>query len=179
MRRFLPAVLCMASVCAAPAYCQTDGIPPLQVPAGAVVTFYSQTRLNPNAGNALDELPKGTVLKIRMLERIDSTVDPDGLEFRGVLLTPLLSGNELIVRADAEVHGLLVLLRSRNHPQGFRYELLVTSITEKGKSYELTASLRPSFEDVATLRNQRSGKETSANDKESPSHIAKSPTSKN
>lgn len=158
MRRFLPVVLCTLSVCAAPAYCQADAIQPLQLPAGAVVTFYSQTRLNPDSGNALDELPKGTALRVRMLERIDSTVDPDGFEFRGVLLTPLQSGNTLLVRPDAEVHGLFVLLRSRNHPQGFRYELLITSITENGKSYELTASLRPSFVDAAAPQNQRSGK---------------------
>jgi hypothetical protein len=54
---------------------------------------------------------------------------------------------EVIVRSEAEVRGLLVLLRSRSHPDGFRYELLVTGITDRGKSYDLTASLNPSFLD--------------------------------
>jgi hypothetical protein len=45
------------------------------------------------------------------------------------------------------VRGLLVLLRSKNHPDGFRYELLLTQITDGAKSYPLTASLNSSFFD--------------------------------
>jgi hypothetical protein len=41
-----------------------------------------------------------------------------------------------------------VLLRSRNHPEGFRYELLVTSLTDHEKTYDVTASLNPSFFDA-------------------------------
>jgi hypothetical protein len=55
----------------------------------------------------------------------------------------------VIIRSEAEVRVLLVLLRSRNHPEGFRYELLVTRLTDRGKSYDLTASLNPSFLDPA------------------------------
>ena len=40
-----------------------------------------------------------------------------------------------------------MLLGSRNHPDGFRYELLITSFDVNEKSYELTASLNPSFFD--------------------------------
>jgi hypothetical protein len=148
MRGFLPVVLCAMGVCAGSAYGQATEIPPLHATAGTVLTFYSQTRLKPADGNALDGLPKGTEVKVKLLESIDSRVGRDGLEFRGVLNAPLTSGNEVIVHADAEVHGLLVLLRSRNHPDGFRYELLITSITENGKTYDLTAALSPSFFDA-------------------------------
>lgn len=147
MRGFLLVVLCTMSVCAASANGQSAGIAPIRADAEAVLTFYSQTRLNPGARNILDALPKGTELKIKLLESIDSEVDHDGLEFRGVLIAPLSAGNEVIVHADAEVRGLLVLLRSGKHPEGFRYELLITSITENGKTYQLTASLAPSFLD--------------------------------
>jgi hypothetical protein len=95
----------------------------------------------------LDALPKGTVLEVRILDSIDSDYDRDGTEFRGTLVTPLVSEGEVIVHSEAEVRGLLVLLRSRSHPDGFRYELLVTGLTDRGKSYDLTASLNPSFLD--------------------------------
>jgi hypothetical protein len=145
MRSSLPLVLCLASVFASPAFGQSSSLQPIHESAGTVLSFYSQTRLSHDSGDALDTLPRGTVLKVKLLDSIDSTVDRDGLEFHGTLVAPLTSGNEVIVHADAEVRGLLVLLRSRNHPDGFRYELLITSITENGKSYEFTAALNPSF----------------------------------
>ncbi len=37
---------------------------------------------------------------------------------------------------------------AKNHPEGFRYELLVTSLTDHTKTYDLTASLNPSFLDA-------------------------------
>jgi hypothetical protein len=148
MRGFLPGILCAITICASSAYGQGTEVQPLHATAGTVLTFYSQTRLKPGDGNVLDALPKGTEVKVKLLESIDSRVGRDGLEFRGVLNAPLTSGNEVIVHADAEVHGLLVLLRSRNHPDGFRYELLITNITENGKTYNLTAALSPSFFDA-------------------------------
>ena len=56
--------------------------------------------------------------------------------------------NDVIVHAEAEVRGLFVILRNRNHPEGFRYELLLTNVTENGKSLDLTASSNPSFADA-------------------------------
>jgi len=84
-----------------------------------------------------------------MLDSVDSATDRDGAEFHGTLAAPLALGGEVIIRSEAEVRGLLVLLRSKSHPEGFRYELLVTGLTDRGKSYDLTASLNPSFVDPA------------------------------
>ena len=95
----------------------------------------------------MDALPKGMVLEVRILDSIDSDSDRDGTEFRGTLVTPLVSEGEVIVHSEAEVRGLLVLLRSKTHPEGFRYELLVTGLTDRGKSFDLTASLNSSFLD--------------------------------
>ena len=150
MRRSFAAVLCLVSLLATATCAQTPTVTPVRVTAGTVLKFHLQTRLNPTTGDALDALPKGTVLEVRMLDSIDSATDRDGTEFHGTLAAPLLLGSEVIVPSDAGVQGLLVLLRSRSHPDGFRYDLLVTELTDHGKSYDLTASLNPSFLDPGT-----------------------------
>ena len=143
-------VLCLISLFASPTPSQNAIAAPVRVAAGTILNFHLQTRLNPSAGDTLDALPKGTVLQVRILDSIDSGADRDGTEFHGLLAAPLLLEGEVIVRSEAEVRGLLVLLRSRNHPDGFRYELLVTGLTDRGKSFDLTASLNPSFLDPGT-----------------------------
>jgi hypothetical protein len=150
MRRSVVAVLCFISLFAIPAQGQSPTVAPLRVTAGTVLKFHLQARLNPTGGDALDALPKGTILQVRMLDAIDSATNPDATEFHGTLAAPLVSRGQVIVRTEAEVRGLLVLLRSRSHPDGFRYELLMTSLTDHGKSYNLTASLNPSFVDPGT-----------------------------
>ena len=146
MHRSLVGVLCFITLLSSSARGQSPSIPPVRVAAGTVLEFHLQTRLHPT-GDALDALPKGTVLQVKTLDSIDSDVDHDGAEFRGSITAPLVLEGEVIVHSEAEVRVLLVLLRSRNHPNGFRYELLVTGLTDRGKSYLLTASLNPSFLD--------------------------------
>ena len=134
------------------------------VPAGTVLTFYLQTRLNPADGNIIDLLPKGTVLSIKVLDEIDSDVTRDGAEFRGVVMAPVVSKDEVVIHADAAVRGLFAILRSRNHPDGFRYELLITGIADGGKLFQLTASMNPSFQDPAA----QSAAESNAKNSEGP-----------
>lgn len=148
MNRFAAVVLCLIGVSAGNAQAQSSSIEPLHVAAGTVLTFHLQTRLHPVAGDSLNALPEGTALHVKMLDAIDSTVNGDGSEFRGSIVAPLSAGDEIVVPSGAPVRGLLALLRSRNHPEGFRYELLVTGITEHGKSYALTASLDSSLFDA-------------------------------
>ena len=147
MRRSLVGVLCFVTVIAGPAHGRSPIVAPVRVAAGTVLNFHLQTRLNPAGGDALDALPKGTILQVKILDSIDSAVDRDGAEFHGSMVAPLVLGEDVVVHPKAEVRGLLVLLRSRRHPDGFRYELLLTGITDRGKSYDLTASLNPSFLD--------------------------------
>ena len=149
MRRSFAALLCFVTLLVPITYSHTPVVAQVRVAAGTVLKFHLQTRLHPAAGDALDALPKGTVLEVRMLDSIDSAVDHDGAEFHGTLSAPLVLGGEVIIRSDSEVRGLLVLLRSKSHPDGFRYELLVIGLTDRGKSYDLTASLNPSFVDPA------------------------------
>ena len=127
---------------------QSPALLPIHASAGTVVTFYLQTRLNPLAPNLIDRLPKGTTVSVKLLKTIDSAVDRDGSEFVGTLAAPLLSDTkQVILPANAVVYGLIALLRSASHPEGFRYELLVTKIKQDGKTYELTASTTPSLSD--------------------------------
>lgn len=147
MRHLATLALCVLCLSATIARGQGSGIEQVQVASGTVLSFHLQSRMNPDAGDSLDSFPKGTVLRVRMLDSIDSTVNRDGSPFRGSIVSPLISGNQVVVHSEAEVHGLLALLRSRSHPEGFRYELLITGLVDHGKSYTLTASLDASFFD--------------------------------
>jgi hypothetical protein len=149
MHRYAVGVLCFVSMFAGAVDGQKTTIDPVAIPAGTVLTFHLQTRLAPDAGDEIDMLPKGTAVRVKVLKAIDSAVDADGSEFRGLLVSPLTSGDHVIVHSDAQAQGILALLRSHNHPEGFRYELLLTRITDQGKTYELTASLNPSLLDTA------------------------------
>ena len=134
---------------------QTYGIVPVHVTAGTVLTFYLHARLNPTSGDSLDGLPKGTLLRVKMLDSIDSAVNADGAEFRGTVVSGLTSSGELVIHPESEVKGILALLRSRSHPEGFRYELLITSLTDHGRSYALTASLTSSLADSRVASNSK------------------------
>src|SRR5215813_13694390 len=169
MRRLTLAVIFCLSVMAAGAWGQTPEIEPVHVRSGTVLTFYLQTRLNPENGNAIDLLPKGTTLNIRVLDSIDSDLTHDGAEFRGVVVSPLVSKDEVVIHAGAEVRGLFALLRSRNHPQGFRYELLITGIADGGKMFQLTASLGSSFADAAPQETAKANSNDGAPEKSKPS----------
>ncbi|HUJ30135.1 MAG TPA: hypothetical protein VLY23_02565 [Candidatus Acidoferrum sp.] len=147
MSRFALVVLCVLAVIPGSARGQSPAIEPVHVAAGTVLTFHIQTRLRPIGGDALDAFPVGTVLRVKILNAVDSRVNGDGAEFRGSMVSSLALGNDVIVHPDAQVRGLLALLRSRSHPEGFRYELIVTGVTENGKAYALTAFLDPSLVD--------------------------------
>lgn len=134
---------------------QTSGIVPVHVAAGTVLTFYLHARLNPTSSESLDGLPKGTLLRVKMLDSIDSAVNADGTEFHGTVVSGLTSSGELAIHPNSEVRGIMALLRSRSHPEGFRYELLITGLTDQGKSYALTASLAPSLADSAVASNSK------------------------
>jgi hypothetical protein len=147
MKRIAAVVLCFVGASATTTHSQTSHIEAVHVSAGTVQTFYLHARLNPTSGDSVDGLPKGTLLRVKMLDSIDSAVNADGTEFHGIVVSGLTSSGELVIHSGSEVRGILALLRSRSHPEGFRYELLITDLSDHGKSYTLTASLNPSFAD--------------------------------
>jgi hypothetical protein len=103
MRRPAILVLCVLCLSAAAAYGQSPQIGQIHVASGSVLSFHLQTRMNPDAGDSLAAFPKGTLLHVRMLDSIDSTVNRDGSPFRGSIVSPLTSGDQVIVHSDAEV----------------------------------------------------------------------------
>jgi len=147
MLRFAVLFLCCVCVFGELTHGQNANIEPIHAQLGAILTFHLQTRLNPVDRNETDVLPKGTVIRVKLLNGVDSRVDRDGSEFHGEVVESVSAGSKVIVHPESEVRGILVLLRSKNHPDGFRYELLVTSVTDHAKTYDLTASLNPSFFD--------------------------------
>ena len=147
MLRQMFVVLCFAAVLTGSANAQKFAPESVHVVAGTVLAFHLQTRMQTATENDTDLLPKGTVIMVKVLDTVDSSVDHDGTEFRGVLVNPIISGNEVIARAESEVRGLFVLLRSKTHPDGFRYELLITGVKDHDRSLDLTASLNSSFVD--------------------------------
>jgi hypothetical protein len=170
MRAPIGMALCIIELFARSAQAQNTTLEPVHVPSGTVLIFYLQTRLNPGPASDIDVLPSGTVLRVKMLDSIDSNVSRDGSTFRGVVISPVEAGKLTVIHADADVQGIFALLRSRNHPDGFRYELMVTGISDHGKTYYLTASMNPSFHDgasqpassVANTEIKNSHKETEA-----------------
>ena len=173
MKRILVALF-LAGVYASVARGQAFGatfVPvPVHVTAGTVLTFYLHARLNPTSGDSVDGLPKGTLLRVKMLDSIDSSVNPDGTEFHGTVVSGLTSSGEIVIHPDSEVRGILALLRSASHPDGFRYELLITSLTDHGKSYALTASLAPSLADSQVASDSKPG------EKDHPKSLDAGPT---
>src|SRR5260221_14302944 len=110
MLRQMFVVLCFAAVLTGSANAQKFAPEPIHVAAGTVLTFHLQTRMQTATENDTDLLPKGTVIMVKVLDTIDSSADHDGTEFRGVLVNPIISGNELIAHPGSEVKGLFVLL---------------------------------------------------------------------
>jgi hypothetical protein len=148
VRRFAALLVCTAVFSIPAARAQNPEIPssaiaPLRFPAGTIVNFQLQTRLRATAADALDELPKGTLLRVRLLDSIDSAADHDGSAFHGLIVSSVGWGNHVVIHSDAQVRGLFALLRSASRPEGFRYELLVTGLIDRGQSYTLTAFLDP------------------------------------
>ena len=143
-------ILLMLTVFAGASFAQKYSIEPMHFAAGTTLTFHLQTRLNPVQANEMDSLPRGTAIQVKLLAPVDSATEADGAAFRGEIAAPVASGSGVILHAGAEVSGVLALLRNRAHPGGFRYELLVTGVRDRDKSYDLTASLSPSVFEAAS-----------------------------
>ena len=149
--RYSPALLvCILVLFAATA--DGQNVKPIQYKAGMVLSFHLQTRLQADAGDTLNELPSGAVLSIEMLDDAQRDANADGVPFRGIVTAAVSYNGDVLIHSAAEVQGIQILLRSRNHPEGFRYELLITGLTDQGRSQTITAFFDPSLaEDVAVL----------------------------
>jgi hypothetical protein len=124
---------------------QTLGVKPIQFESGTVFSFQLQPRLQARAGDPLNRIPSGTLLQVKMLDTARRDSEADGFPFRGTVMSSLTVGGQVIIHSEAEVQGIQILLRNKNHPEGFRYELLITDLTDQGQSYTITAFFDPTF----------------------------------
>src|SRR5260221_13718653 len=108
MHRFAAVLLCTVCVFAVAARGQNAKIEAVQAPLGTVLTFHLQTRLNPADPNEMDVLPRGTVIRVKMLNGMDSGVDRDGSVFHGAVVDSVSAGDKIIVHSESEVRGILV-----------------------------------------------------------------------
>lgn len=175
MHRCTAALLYFLGLCLPGAWGQGATLERISLPAGSVVTFHVQSRLNPDETNARNLLPQGTVLRVRLAEAIDSDLERDGAEFHGVVTAPVYAEKVERIHAEARVHGIFVLLRSRNHPDGFRYELLITGIEVRGKTVTVTASLGESLGENAPAASRSASQASNGLDSVASSDPSQSP----
>jgi hypothetical protein len=161
VRRFIALFACAIAAFAVTAQGQSTNsgasgnVAPLRVPAGTIVNFQLQTRMKAAAAGVVDELPKGTMLRVKLLDSIDSAADRDGSAFRGLIVSSVAWGDRVVIHSDAEVRGLFALLRSSSHPEGFEYQLLITGLVDRGQAYTLTAFLDPDSSDARAKSSTR------------------------
>jgi hypothetical protein len=161
VRRFIAPLLCAIAALAVTAQGQatnsgaSGNVAPLRVPAGTIVNFQLQTRMKAAAIGVVDDLPKGTLLRVKLLDSIDSAADRDGSAFRGLIVSSVAWGDRVVIHSDAQVRGLFALLRSASHPEGFEYQLLITGLVDRGQAYTLTAFLDPESPDTQARSSTR------------------------
>jgi hypothetical protein len=105
--------------------------------AGAIGTFY----LTDPAEIGGLSFQAGTLLRVKILNQISSLVDQSGTAFTGLLVVPLQLKGQIVVNAGAQVRGSLALLRSKAHPDGRCYDLLISQIADRGKTFSVYATL--------------------------------------
>jgi hypothetical protein len=149
VRHFPALAVCFLGLFAPAVRGQVLSIKPVQFESGTVLDFRLQTRLHASAGDPLNTFPDGTVLQVKMLDSIHRSAEADGVPFRGTVVSSLIVGGRVVIHPGAEVHGIQILLRNRNHPEGFRYELLITDLIDEGESHTITASFDPAFAEAS------------------------------
>jgi hypothetical protein len=131
--------VCVACLISAGAGAQTVAVKPIQFMSGTVLTFHLQTRLKVDAGDVLNDFPADATLQVKMLSSTGPAANPDGIPFQGIVMLPLSVAGSVVIHPGALVNGLQVLLRNKNHPEGFRYELLITNVVNQGESHTVSA----------------------------------------
>ena len=150
MRRVPALAVCFLGFFAPAVRGQSLSVKPIQIESGMVLNFRLQTRIQASAGDPLNTFPDGTVLPVKMLDSAHLWADADGVPFRGTVVGSLMVADHVVIHPGAEVRGLQILLRNRNHPDGFRYELLITDLIDQGEAHTITASFDPASGEAAS-----------------------------
>ncbi len=150
-----------------PPVTSTDTIPPsaaptpdpgpIQVsPAAATPTLPVAPPAPPKPESVTVTIPEGTVVTVRTIERIDSSVNRTGQTFKASLDAPIVVEDRVVVPKDLNVTLKLISADSAGHISG-RSELTVSleSFTYQGKKYVVASS---DVQEKGGSRGQRSAK---------------------
>lgn len=90
---------------------------------------------------ALVTLPAGTVLEVRLDQRLGSDTSKGGQTFRGALAAPAAVGGQIAVPADALVTGVVLYAHSAGHFKGrSELRLALSALRYNGNRYTVAAS---------------------------------------
>ena len=86
------------------------------------------------------EVPSGTVITVRMIDSIDSSVNRAGEEFAASLEAPVVVGDRVLIQRGADARVRLNQVSSAGHVQGrSELQLELVSLTANGTTYNLTS----------------------------------------
>jgi len=86
------------------------------------------------------EVPSGTVLTVRMIDSVDSSVNRAGEEFAASLEAPVVVGDKVVIQRGADARVRLNQVSSAGHVQGrSELQLELVSITANGTTYNVTS----------------------------------------
>ena len=86
------------------------------------------------------EIPSGTVITVRMIDSVDSSVNRAGEEFAASLEAPVVVGDKVVIQRGADARVRLNQVSSAGHVQGrSEVQLELVSITANGTTYKLTS----------------------------------------
>jgi hypothetical protein len=86
------------------------------------------------------EVPSGTVISVRMIDSIDSSVNRAGEEFAASLDAPVVVGDKVVIQRGADARVRLNQVSSAGHVQGRSdLQLELISITANGTTYNITS----------------------------------------
>jgi hypothetical protein len=86
------------------------------------------------------EVPSGTVISVRMIDSIDSSVNRAGEEFAASLEAPVVVGDKVVIQRGADARVRLNQVASAGHVQGRSdLQLELVSLTANGTTYNVTS----------------------------------------
>ena len=87
------------------------------------------------------EVPSGTTIRVRMIDRVDSQVNHTGEVFHASLEAPIIVNNDLVVPKGADVYVRLASAKSAGHMTGrSELHLELVKLDYAGRSYSLVSS---------------------------------------
>jgi BON domain len=131
-----PVAAALVPVQAAP----TPAVQPAPVQTVAQTTAPTPAAPPPPPPPVTVEVPSGTVISVRMIDSIDSSVNRAGEEFAASLEAPVVVGDKVVIQRGADARVRLNQVSSAGHVQGrSELQLELVSLTANGTTYNVTS----------------------------------------